>query len=102
MVLGQIRPPITDELKQSGFEKLMGTSLRTCKEKFYGGVHDGLRAWVAAAKTDEWPAEDVRAGPPREGSSPRKSPVKKKQDDAPQLKLDVGLNASKKVDDGWL
>jgi len=96
------RNQLREELKQSGFEKIMGISLRTCKEKFYGGVHDGLKAWVAAAKADGWPAEDVRAGPPRD-SSPRKSPVKKKQDEAPQLKLDVGMGGPKTaVDDGWL
>lgn len=98
----QERNQLREELKQSGFEKIMGISLRTCKEKFYGGVHDGLRCWVAAATADSWPREDVRAGPPREVSSPRKSPVKKKQEDAPQLKLDMGLGANKKADDGWL
>ncbi|KAK5958386.1 hypothetical protein OHC33_000228 [Knufia fluminis] len=97
----QERNQLREELKQSGFEKIMGISLRTCKEKFYGGVHDGLKTWVAAAKADGWPAEDVRAGPPRE-HSPRKSPVKKKQDEPPQLKLDVGAGANKKADDGWL
>ena len=98
----QERNTFREERKQSGFEKVMGGTLRTCKEKFYGGVHDGLRVWVAASKADGWYAEDVRAGPPREASSPRKSPSKKKQEEAPQLKLDVGLDASKKVDDGWL
>jgi len=97
------RNQLREELKQSGFEKIMGISLRTCKEKFYGGVHDGLRTWVAAAQADGWPAEDVRAGPPRGASSPRKSPVKKKQDEAPQLKLDVGADMNRKAaDEGWL
>jgi len=97
------RNQLREELKQSGFEKIMGISLRTCKEKFYGGVHDGLRMWVAAAKADGWPAEDVRAGPPREASSPRKSPTKKKQEEAPQLKLDVDVDMNRKAaDDGWL
>ncbi|KAK5072997.1 hypothetical protein LTR64_000596 [Lithohypha guttulata] len=98
----QERNQLREELKQSGFEKVMGVSLRTCKENFYGSVHDGLRFWVAAATADGWSREDVRAGPPREASSPRKSPVKKKQEEAPQLKLDVGLNAPRKADDGWL
>lgn len=98
----QERNQLREELKQSGFEKIMGISLRTCKEKFYGGVHDGLRCWVAAATADGWPREDVRAGLPREVSSPRKSPTKKKPDDVPQLKLNVGLEANKKADDGWL
>lgn len=95
-----------EEMKQSGFEKVMGINLRTCKEKFYGGVHEGLRTWVAAAKADEWPsAEDVRAGPPRETRS--KSPAKKKTDEAPQLNLNLNLRSdvpvvSTKPDDGWL
>lgn len=72
----------------------MGGTMRTCKEKFYGGVHEGLKVWVAAAKDDGWPLEDVRAGPPRETSSPRKgnSPVKKKNigEEAPKIDLDIG------------
>ncbi|KAH0829590.1 hypothetical protein AYO21_07564 [Fonsecaea monophora] len=98
------RNALREELKQSGFEKVMGGSLRTCKEKFYSGVHEGLKCWVAAAKADQWPAEDVRAGPPRETLSPRKSPVKKKGDEPPQLALDVGVGhgQSSKVDDGWI
>lgn len=71
--------------------------MRTCKEKFYGGVHEGLKVWVAAAKEDGWPLEDVRAGPPREASSPRKgnSPMKKKKldEEAPKIRLDVGISA---------
>lgn len=98
------RNQLREELKQSGFEKVMGISLRTCKEKFYGGVHDGLRTWVAAAKADAWPAEDVRAGPPRETSSPKKSLKKKGADEAPpQLKLDVGVRVeAKPSEEGWL
>lgn len=96
------RNQLRGELRQSGFEKVMGTSLRTCKEKFYSAVHDGLRLWVVAAKADDWPVEDVRAGPPRETNSGRKSPVKKKADEAPQIKLDVGLKTGSRVDDGWL
>lgn len=107
------RNQMREELKQSGFEKVMGINLRTCKEKFYGGVHDGLKAWVAAAKADDWPStEDVRAGPPREQRS--RSPVKKKSDEPPpQLNLNLNLNlnsnlrsdvpkVSTKPDDGWL
>ncbi|KAL8949715.1 MAG: hypothetical protein Q9222_004207, partial [Ikaeria aurantiellina] len=33
------------ELRDSGFEKCMGGSLRTCKEKWYGYVHAGLTTW---------------------------------------------------------
>ncbi|KIX97370.1 uncharacterized protein Z520_06822 [Fonsecaea multimorphosa CBS 102226] len=98
------RNALREELKQSGFEKVMGGSLRTCKEKFYSGVHEGLKCWVAAAKADGWPVEDVRAGPPRESVSPRKSPVKKRSDEPPQLALDVevGHGQASKVDDGWI
>ena len=39
------RNTVRNELKVSGFERSMGMSLRTCKEKFYGAVHDGLRTW---------------------------------------------------------
>lgn len=102
------RNQMREELRQSGFEKVMGINLRTCKEKFYGGVHEGLRSWVAAAKADDWPtAEDVRAGPPREARS--KSPVKKRVEEPPQLNLNLNLNqrsdvpkVSTKPDDGWL
>ena len=95
------RNQLRAELQLSGFEKIMGISLRTCKEKFYAGVHDGLKAWVASAKADGWPAEDVRAGPPREASSPKKT-SRRKEEPAPQLKLDVGIQLNKKADDGWL
>jgi hypothetical protein len=98
------RNALREDLKQSGFEKVMGGSLRTCKEKFYGGVHEGLKCWVAAARADGWPVEDVRAGPPRETASPRKSPVKKKADQVPQLALDVGAGQVQlpQADEGWL
>lgn len=98
------RNSLREEMRNSGWEKVMGGSLRTCKEKFYGGVHDGLKCWVSAAKADGWPVEDVRAGPPREASSPRKSPLKKKTDEAPQLALDIGVGQTpiSKVDDGWI
>jgi hypothetical protein len=49
---GDERNQLRQELKVSGFEKCMGGSLRTCKEKFYGAVHDGLRTWVSAATED--------------------------------------------------
>jgi len=95
---------LREELKNSGWEKVMGGSLRTCKEKFYSGVHDGLKCWVSAAKADGWPVEDVRAGPPREASSPKKSPVKKKAEEIPQLALDMGIGQTptSKRDDGWI
>ncbi|KAI5284146.1 hypothetical protein KEM54_001562 [Ascosphaera aggregata] len=51
------------DLQVSGFEKIMGRYLRTCKEKFYVAVHDALRLWVAAAVEDGWDVEQVRRGP---------------------------------------
>lgn len=117
------------ELQASGFEKTMGATLRTCKEKFYSGVHDGLRAWVAAAAEDGWDTRYVREGPTQDEvidkakksmSSPKKSP-KKKGEEAPQLdapkvealpklELDLGFSDGAKNrdggdindDDGWL
>ncbi|ETN43243.1 uncharacterized protein HMPREF1541_02402 [Cyphellophora europaea CBS 101466] len=91
------RNSLRNDLKQSGWEKAMGSSLRTCKEKFYGGVHDGLKIWVAAAKADGWEVEDVRAGPPRESSSPKKSPSKNAEP-APK----IGFDVMPKRDEGWL
>jgi hypothetical protein len=97
------RNKLREEMRQSGWEKVMGGSLRTCKEKFYGGVHDGLKCWVSAAKADGWPVEDVRAGPPREQVSPKKSP-KKKAGAAPMIAMDVGagVGALPKMDEGWI
>ncbi|KAE8325053.1 armadillo-type protein [Aspergillus sergii] len=71
------RNKLRAELRASGFEKVMGGNLRTCKEKFYASVHDCLRTWVAAAVEDGWPYTAVREGPPRpEAGSPSKSPIK--------------------------
>ncbi|OQD72892.1 hypothetical protein PENDEC_c018G01448 [Penicillium decumbens] len=73
----EARNQLRSELRASGFEKVMGGSLRTCKEKFYSAVHDGLRTWVAAAAEDGWAYTSVREGP-RAGDpgSPTKSPIK--------------------------
>ncbi|KAJ5133804.1 hypothetical protein N7526_005169 [Penicillium atrosanguineum] len=73
----EARNQLRSELRASGFEKVMGGSLRTCKEKFYSAVHDGLRTWVAAAAEDGWAYTSVREGP-RAGDpgSPSKSPKK--------------------------
>lgn len=112
------RNELREQLQASGFEKVMGAYLRTCKEKFYSGVHDGLRSWVAAAAEDGWETRYVREGPTQEeqaararSASPKKSP-KKKSDEAPQLdapKLDLRLDGSLKIggndandDGGWL
>ena len=71
----QERNSLREDLRVSGFEKMLG-SLRLCKEKFYGCVHDGLRTWVAAAAEDGWDVKDVRQGASSEN--------------APKLDFDVG------------
>jgi hypothetical protein len=101
------RNTLRDQMLVSGWEKLMGSTLRLCKEKFYGGVHAGLRCWVAAAAEDGWNTRDVRCGPAVENRSPvRKSPRKPvPTQEAPkiEMKLDFG-KAEKKVvnNDVWL
>ncbi|KAL2119600.1 hypothetical protein VTJ04DRAFT_6561 [Mycothermus thermophilus] len=74
------RNHLREQLKVSGWERCLGGSLRLCKEKFYGAVHDGLRTWVAAAWEDGWDVRDVRFGPaPPERKAVeerKKSPVK--------------------------
>ena len=71
--------------------------LRTCKEKFYAHVHDGLGTWVGAAVADGWDVRDVRFGPRVDEvmRSPRKASPSKKQDKVPKIgevpKLDLGL-----------
>lgn len=93
------RNSLRAELQMSGFEKTMGATLRTCKEKFYAGIHDGLRAWVAAASEDGWDTKFVREGPTDEEraeqarcQSPKKSPKKKHGEGPPQLE-EVKLDA---------
>lgn len=101
------RNGLRELLKVSGWERCMGATLRTCKEKFYGGVHAGLRCWVAAALEDGWDVRDVRCGPSTEPKSPvKKSPAKKKVEQAPKIempKLDFGFEKEEKVDEGgWI
>jgi hypothetical protein len=100
------RNSLRAQLQISGWEKCMGSTLRLCKEKFYGGVHAGLRCWVAAAHEDGWDVRDVRCGPQVEPRSPRKSPVKSKVEEAPKIempKLDFGFEKqSARADEGWL
>jgi hypothetical protein len=100
------RNQLRDELRASGFEKVMGGSLRTCKEKFYSSVHDCLRTWVAAAADDGWPYTFVREGPPRAGDptkSPKKSasgsPRKGLVDERPP-KLELALDFDNRVAPG--
>ena len=98
------RNALRQELKDSGFEKCMGGSLRTCKEKFYGSVHAGLTTWVGAAREDGWDVVFVREGPKRE--EVRISPKKGKVEKAPRIempKFDLGGGTGRNVDDGdWL
>lgn len=99
------RNKLRQELKDSGFEKIMGVSLRTCKEKFYGCVHEALSTWVGAAMEDGWPYQDVKQGPKQEDVR-RMSP--KKKDAAPMLEMPKfelagGGNGVGDGDDGaWL
>ena len=55
----------------------MGGSLRTASTKFYGAIHEGLKAWVSAARADAWESvSSVRCGTFRDDEAP-KSPRKK-------------------------
>ncbi|KAK4171304.1 armadillo-type protein [Triangularia setosa] len=81
------RNQLREELRVSGWERAMGGTMRMCKEKFYGGVHDGLRTWVRAAVEDGWDVRDVRFGPPPESKSRSVSPVKKKQQQQQQIEV---------------
>jgi hypothetical protein len=86
------------QLRISGWERCMGGSMRLCKEKFYPGVHDALRTWVAAAHEDGWEIKDVRYGTPPEPKSPAKNSsggannkgkAKKTEETPPPPKLDI-------------
>lgn len=93
----EARNALREELRLSGWEKCMGSTLRLCKEKFYGSVHDGLRCWVAAAAADGWDSHDVRCGP-REVQKPNPPPhgkkdkkTEKEQPPRIDMKLDLEL-----------
>lgn len=111
----EARNTLRQELKVSGFEKLMG-HLRACNPKYYGAVHDSVKVWIGAALEDDWDVKTVRMGP-GEGKSGVSSPVKmspkKKEEKAPQLqapKLDLGLGFEREInigkggrgDDDWI
>ena len=109
------RNTLRTELRASGFEKVMGRSLRTCKEKLYPAIHEGLKLWVAAATEDGWDYNFVREGPPRDGQdSTSCSPVKsggspKKRpggvSDAPprlDLKVDASHRPCTDYTSGWI
>lgn len=111
------RNALRAELRASGFERTMGEKLRQGKEKYYGAVHDVLRTWVAAAVCDDWDCRDVRMGPPKEESSPRRTSPKKspkkieqprKLDAPPKLHLDLPMGDaniaadSKRAGEDWI
>lgn len=82
------RNTLRSDLRASGLEKVMGVTLRTCKDKFYDHVHDGLRTWIRAAEEDGWETRDVRQGPDGNAvPSPLKMSPKKGADGAPKLDL---------------
>ncbi|KAL8670435.1 MAG: hypothetical protein Q9168_005033 [Polycauliona sp. 1 TL-2023] len=107
------RNHLRQQLKDSGFEKCMGVSLRTCKEKWYGYVHLSLSTWVGAAAADGWSVREVREGPRRDETrcvmaSPKKN-GKGKGEEAPRLempKLSLGIGRGggdgKGDEGGWL
>lgn len=113
----QDRNKLREDLRASGFEKVMGKSLRVCKEKLYGAVHAALKTWVAAAAEDGWPVRDVQIGPVADPSTPRshsKSPSKGKGSapELPKLSLGAGVglaiggppgkeNCKDAGDEGW-
>jgi hypothetical protein len=115
------RNGLRQELKDSGWERAMGGTMRLCKEKFYGNVHKGLREWVAAAggvhdrdgipQGDGWDVREVRYGkaPDQEGrtcKSPGKGKSgKAKREEAPRLempKLDIEKEMRAEDEGGWL
>lgn len=112
------RNTLRQELKVSGFEKLMG-HLRACNPKYYGAVHDSVKVWIGAALEDDWDVKPVRMGSSDKSSvSPVKQSPKKKAEKPPQLqapKMDISLGlglgfdkeidigrVANKVDDDWI
>jgi hypothetical protein len=99
----QERNALRLDMRNSGWEKIMGSALRTCKEKFYNCVHSGLRTWAAAAVADGWDTRDVRMGPKSDAAKSPKRTLAKKTDkppmlDAPKLDLNLKLDDVKKSD----
>ncbi|KAI9825464.1 MAG: hypothetical protein M1832_001194 [Thelocarpon impressellum] len=97
------------ELKVSGFERLMGASLRTCKEKFYGAVHCALRSWVGAAHADGWDVRDVRVGPAADEKKAAAATQGKargaKKEERKELELpllELGNGVGRDGDGGWI
>ncbi|KMQ47008.1 Armadillo-type fold [Trichophyton rubrum] len=90
------RNKLRTDLKASGFEKVMGRSLRTCKEQFYPALHVGLKVWVAAAAEDGWDYQFVREGPPRD--APPTSPIKTAGNQSPKKKPGIVSEAPPRLD----
>ncbi|RMZ67638.1 GTPase binding Rid1 [Pyrenophora seminiperda CCB06] len=112
------RNEFRQELKVSGFEKLMG-HMRACNPKYYGAVHDSVKVWIGAALEDDWDVKTVRMGSSDKGNvSPSKQSPKKKVEPPPQLhappQMDIGLGLGLgfdreiaigqlgKADDDWI
>lgn len=101
------RNKLRDELRASGFERLMGGRLRLCREKYYGVIHDGIRTWLAAAAEDGWHTDDVSRGPVKSESAGMTAAMGN-QNTAPKLELpkfDLGVNGGHDHDganDAWI
>jgi hypothetical protein len=95
------RNALREELKASGFEKLLGY-LRACSEKYYAAVHCGLKTWVRASVADGWDARTVRMyGGDGKPCSPTKS--QKKAEPVPKIaapNLELGGNMGLGLDFG--
>lgn len=121
------RNTLRTDFKNSGWEKVMGGTLRTCKERLHGcsALHDGLKTWVRASMEDGWRTADVQTGcfqsaatragrvglvqPEDENennqAAVKNSPVKRRveAEAPPKVALELPtLNLSAKVEaDGW-
>lgn len=103
------RLKLRQEMRISKFERVMGDSFRTCKEKLYPGVHTALRDWVSAAVEDGWDYKVVNQGAKTEEEEKRarspfkRSPVKKREGEVEFLKIDLPkLDRGDEDDGGWL
>ncbi|TGZ78706.1 hypothetical protein EX30DRAFT_383376 [Ascodesmis nigricans] len=63
LVSSEERNEVRREMRNSGWEKVLGGALRLIKDGLHGeAVHDGLRTWVRAASEDGWETVGVRCG----------------------------------------
>ncbi|KAI9678788.1 MAG: hypothetical protein M1817_005846 [Caeruleum heppii] len=102
---GEERNGLRYELKVSGWEKVMGATLRTCKEKFYGDVHGALRDFIGAGREDGWEVRGVSQGLKEDEGKVRCSPKKAKEAkrEFEGLKLpEVDLGGGGRVGEGWV